>query len=49
VKQFSIWVRISATQTTHTVVFACDALTAKLLAEKMYGIGNVLNYTEIKE
>jgi hypothetical protein len=46
-KRFSLWVRLSPTQTTHTLVFANTALEAKLLGEAQYGRGNVLNYTEL--
>jgi len=47
--RFQLWVRLSATQTTHTIVFANNALEAKLLGEVQFGKGNVLNYTEVLE
>lgn len=48
-KRFQLWVRLSATQTTHTIVFADNAIDAKLLGEAQFGKGNVLNYTEVLE
>ncbi|WP_156343651.1 hypothetical protein [Limnohabitans sp. 63ED37-2] len=46
-KRFQLWVRLSVTQTTHTIVFAVNAIDAKLLGEAQFGKGNVLNYTEV--
>jgi hypothetical protein len=46
-KRYLLWVRISTIQTTNTIIFAENALAAKQLGEAQYGIGNVLNYTEI--
>jgi len=46
-KRFQLWVRLSATQSTHTIVFADNAIDAKLLGEVQFGKGNVLNYTEV--
>ena len=46
-KRYQLWVRISTTQTANTIVYAENALEAKLLGEAQYGIGNVLNYTEM--
>ncbi len=48
-KRFQLWVRLSATQTTHTIVFADNAIDAKLLGEAQFGKGNLLNYTEVLE
>ena len=45
--RFLLWVRISTTQTANTIVFSENALAAKQLGEAQYGVGNVLNYTEI--
>lgn len=45
--RFQLWVRLSVTQTTHTIVFAVNAIDAKLLGEAQFGKGNVLNYTEV--
>jgi hypothetical protein len=45
--RYLLWVRISTTQTVNTIVFAEDAWEAKLLGEAQYGVGNVLNYTEL--
>ncbi len=46
-KQYRLWVRISQTQTAHTIVYADDRYTAKLLGEAQYGVGNVLGYTQV--
>lgn len=46
-KRWQLWVRVSPTQTAHTIVFAINAFEAKLLGEAQYGVGNVLNYTEM--
>jgi hypothetical protein len=46
-KRFQLWVRLSATQSTHIIVFADNAIDAKLLGEVQFGKGNVLNYTEV--
>jgi hypothetical protein len=48
-KKYFLWVRISPTQTTNTFVYADNQLAAKMLGEHMYGVGNVLNYTEVSE
>lgn len=45
--RWQLWVRVSLTQTAHTIVFASNAYEAKLLGEVQYGHGNVLNYTEM--
>jgi hypothetical protein len=46
-KRYQLWVRISTTQTANTIVYAENSLLAKQLGEAQYGIGNVLNYTEM--
>ena len=46
-KRFQLWVRISLTQTAFTFVYAENPLLAKQLGEAQYGIGNVINYTEL--
>lgn len=46
-KTYKLWVRINQTQTADTIVYAENAYTAKQLGEAQYGIGNVLNYTEV--
>ena len=46
-KCYQLWVRISTTQTANTIVYAENPLLAKQLGEAQYGIGNVLNYTEM--
>jgi hypothetical protein len=48
-KQYKLWVRINSTQTANTLVYAENALLAKQLGEAQYGVGNVLNYTEVSE
>jgi len=48
-KRYKLWVRINAYQTAHTMVFADNAYTAKQLGEAQYGVGNVLNYTEVSD
>ena len=48
-KRFQLWVRLSATQTTHTIVVANNSLEAKLIGEAQFGSGNVLNWTELSE
>lgn len=45
--QYRLWVRISQTQTTHTVVTADTDYAAKQIGQALYGRGNVLNYTRI--
>ena len=46
-KQYQLWVSISQTQTAHTLIYADNAYMAKQLGEAQYGVGNVLNYTEV--
>lgn len=45
--QYSVWVRISPTQTANTVVYADTDYQARMLAEAQYGVGNVLNYSRV--
>lgn len=45
--KYLIWVRINAYQTANTIVYAENALASKQLAEAQYGVGMVLNYTEL--
>jgi hypothetical protein len=47
-KKFMLWVRINSLQTTQTIVFANNQLEAKWIGESQFGVGNVLNYTEIE-
>lgn len=47
--KFKLWVKINDYQTAHTVVWASNAWEAKLLGEAQYGVGNVLDYTQIDE
>ena len=44
---YLIWIRINPYQTANTVVYADNALAAKQLAEVQYGVGMVLNYTQV--
>jgi hypothetical protein len=46
-KKYLLWVRISQTQTANTVIYAGDQYHSKQLGEMQYGVGNVLNYTEV--
>ena len=46
-KRFQLWVRLSSTQTAFTFVYAENPLLAKQLGEAQYGIGYVINYTEL--
>ena len=46
-KQYKLWVRLSQTQTTNTLVYAENAYVARLIGEAQFGVGNVLNYTEV--
>ena len=46
-KQYKLWVRLNQTQTAFTLVYAENAYAAKQLGEAQYGVGNVLNYTEV--
>jgi len=46
-KKFKLWVRISQTQTTFIVICADNPIAAKQIGEVQFGVGNVLNYTEV--
>ena len=48
-RRYVLWVRITASQTANTIVFAENELAAKQLGEAQYGIGNVLSYTEASD
>ena len=43
------WVRLNQYQTANVRIQANNGLEAKMLAEAQYGVGNVLNYTQINE
>jgi hypothetical protein len=45
--RFQLWVRLNATQTANTIVYADNDLQAKMLGEAQYGQGNVLHYTRV--
>jgi len=45
--QYRVWVRLNQYQTTNVTVNADNDLQAKMIAESLYGAGNVLNYTRI--
>ena len=47
--KFNVWVRLNQLQTTNVIIHADNAITAKQLAEAQYGVGNVLNYTQIND
>ena len=47
--KFTLWVRLNQTQTAHVIVYADNALYAKQIGEAQYGVGNVLNYTQVNE
>ena len=44
-RQYRLWVRVSHTQTTNTIVHADNDIAVKLIGEALYGRGNVLSYT----
>ncbi len=48
-KRWQLWVRVSLTQTVHTIIYASNEIEAKLIGEAQYGNGNVLNYTELTD
>jgi len=48
-KRYQLWIRLNTHQTLFTIVFADNAYNAKQLGEAQYGVGNVLNYTEVGE
>ena len=45
--QYTVWIRLNQYQTANVLVSADNDWQAKLLAESMYGAGNVLNYTRV--
>lgn len=47
--KFLIWARVNKLQTIQTFVWASNANEAKLIAEAQFGVGNVLNYTQVLE
>jgi hypothetical protein len=49
VYKFQLWVRVNEYQTANTIVWASNAYEAKLLGEAQYGVGNVLNYTQVDD
>jgi len=42
--QYRVWIRLNQTQTANVIVNADNDIQAKMLAESLYGHGNVLNY-----
>jgi hypothetical protein len=46
-KAYKLWMRISNTQTAHTLIYADYAYIAKKLGEAEYGVTNVLNHKEV--
>lgn len=47
VYQYKLWVRINQLQTAHTMVWADNDYSAKMLGESQYGSGNVLGYSRV--
>jgi hypothetical protein len=47
--KYLMWVRINAYQTASTFVYAENGWVAKQLAEAQYGVGMVLNYTQVDD
>jgi hypothetical protein len=45
--RYKVWVRLNQTQTADVTINADNDLQAKMLAEAIYGVGMVLNYTRI--
>jgi hypothetical protein len=45
--RYHLWVRISQSQTTNTIIYAENLLMARALGEAQYGVGNVLGCTLI--
>ena len=45
--KYLLWVRINLYQTANTIIYAENALAARQLAEAQYGVGMVLNYTQV--
>jgi hypothetical protein len=45
--RYKVWVRLNQYQTADVTINADNDLQAKMIAESLYGIGMVLNYTRI--
>lgn len=45
--RYVLWVRVSSTQSTNTIVYADSFQMAKKLGEAQYGVGNVLSCREM--
>jgi len=45
--RYKVWVRLNQYQTADVTINADNDLQAKMLAEAIYGVGMVLNYTRI--
>ena len=45
--KYWIWVRINSTQTVQTYIWADNDGVAKMIAEAQYGVGNLLNYSQV--
>ena len=45
--RYKVWVRLNQYQTADVTINADNDYQAKLLAEAIYGVGMVLNYTRI--
>jgi hypothetical protein len=48
-KKYKLLLRINSCMTIYTIVYADEAYMAKQLGESQYGVGNVLNYTEVSD
>ena len=46
-RQYRLWVRIDANQTTNTIIHAENDIMARRIGEAMFGPGNVLNLWRI--
>jgi hypothetical protein len=47
--KYWILVRINSTQTAQTYIWADNDGVAKMIAEAQYGVGNVLNYSQVSD
>ena len=45
--RYRVWVRLNPYQTADVTINADNDYQAKMLAESIYGVGMVLNYTKI--
>jgi hypothetical protein len=45
--KYRFLIKVNASQTAHTFVWADNDIDAKLLAEAQYGVGSVLHFTQV--